>query len=92
MPRGSRRLAILAFRGNTGTRPRDLHEMISKGEFLADLHDRPTFEAIFVPPLRDRQGDVAILSQYFLDQFGRAGGNQTQAARRLGLLYHQFRY
>jgi len=155
---------------------RDLDEMIAKGEFLADLHDRLAFETIYVPPLREREGDVEVLARYFLDQFAletpafegktlspatltllrghrfpgnvrelknmieraayrdttseitpddigllpasdlasrsgsfyeklnalsrrliedalnQTGGNQAQAARRLGLSYHQFRY
>jgi DNA-binding NtrC family response regulator len=68
---------------------RDLHEMISKGEFLADLHDRLAFETILVPPLRERQGDVAVLSQYFLDQFARetpAFGGKRLSAEALGVL------
>jgi len=40
-------------------------------EFLADLYDRLTFETIEVPPLRDRNGDVEVLAEYFLNQFAR---------------------
>jgi DNA-binding NtrC family response regulator len=50
---------------------RDLREEIREGRFLADLYDRLTFETIRVPPLRERRGDVALLAQYFLDQFAR---------------------
>ena len=50
---------------------RDLRRMISRGEFLADLYDRLTFETIDVPPLRERQGDVEVLARHFLDQFAR---------------------
>jgi DNA-binding NtrC family response regulator len=49
---------------------RDLAAMIHDGKFLADLHDRLTFETIRVPPLRCREGDVALLAQHFLEQFG----------------------
>ncbi len=48
---------------------RDLQEMIRSGEFLADLHDRLSFETIEVPPLRQREGDVEVLARYFLNQF-----------------------
>jgi len=48
---------------------RDLRDEIRKGQFLADLFDRLTFETIHVPPLRDRNGDVPVLAQFFLDQF-----------------------
>ena len=47
----------------------DLKEKIRKNEFLNDLYDRLAFEIINVPPLRDREGDILILSRYFLDQF-----------------------
>ncbi len=154
----------------------DLHAKIERGEFLPDLHDRLAFEELRVPPLREREGDVALLADHFLQRFMRevptfrgktlsaralaqlerypfpgnvrelkniieravyrdttavltpedlglnepararpasgtfkerieafereliegaleeAGGNQAEAARRLGLSYHQFRY
>ena len=47
----------------------DLRKSIQEGEFLSDLYDRLAFEVIEVPPLRDREGDVEVLSQHFLDQF-----------------------
>ena len=50
---------------------RNLEEMIQRGEFLADLHDRLTFETIHVPSLRERRGDIEVLSRYFLEQFAR---------------------
>lgn len=50
---------------------RELREEIRKGEFLADLYDRLTFETIHVPALRERKGDVPVLAQFFLDQFAR---------------------
>ena len=50
---------------------RDLQEQIERGEFLADLYDRLTFETIHVPPLRERKGDVEVLARYFLDEFAR---------------------
>ena len=49
----------------------DLRQRISEGAFLSDLYDRLAFEVIEVPPLRDRQGDIEVLAQHFLDQFAR---------------------
>jgi transcriptional regulator with GAF, ATPase, and Fis domain len=154
---------------------RNLQEQIAAGEFLADLYDRLSFHTICVPPLRQRDGDIPVLAEWFLERFSQetpsvagrrlshaalaalerypfpgnvrelkniieraacretgpqiepadlglaaavpppangdfhcqldrfaerlladalaeAGGNQAQAARRLGLPYHQFRY
>ncbi|MCH8923111.1 MAG: sigma 54-interacting transcriptional regulator [Planctomycetes bacterium] len=49
----------------------DLQEKIHSGEFLADLFDRLSFEVLAVPPLRERTGDVEVLSRHFLNQFAR---------------------
>lgn len=47
----------------------DLKQKMRKGQFLPDLYDRLAFEEIRVPPLRDREGEIEILAQYFLNQF-----------------------
>jgi DNA-binding NtrC family response regulator len=47
----------------------DLHEKIAAGEFLADLHDRLSFEVLTVPPLRARPDDIELLAQHFLQEF-----------------------
>lgn len=49
----------------------DLRQRIREGEFLSDLYDRLAFEVIEVPPLREREGDIEVLAQHFLDQFAR---------------------
>ena len=43
----------------------DLPLMSQRGEFRADLLDRLSFEVITLPPLRVREGDVGVLSDYF---------------------------
>ena len=43
----------------------DLPAMASEGRFRPDLLDRLSFEVITLPPLRAREGDVAVLSDYF---------------------------
>jgi len=47
----------------------DLERKMDLGEFLRDLYDRLAFEVIHVPPLREREGDVDILSRHFLNHF-----------------------
>ncbi len=49
----------------------DLDQQMQEGHFLRDLYDRLSFDVIRVPPLRKREGDIAILSRYFLEQFMR---------------------
>ena len=43
----------------------DLPTMISAGEFKRDLLDRLSFEVLFLPPLRERSGDVLLLANHF---------------------------
>lgn len=43
----------------------DLPRMAAEGRFRADLLDRLSFEVITLPPLRVREGDIAVLADYF---------------------------
>jgi psp operon transcriptional activator len=42
-----------------------LPNMVEKGRFRADLLDRLCFEVITLPPLRVREGDIEVLSEYY---------------------------
>jgi psp operon transcriptional activator len=42
-----------------------LPNMVEAGKFRADLLDRLCFEVVTLPPLRVREGDVEVLSDYF---------------------------
>lgn len=42
-----------------------LPDLVDKGRFRADLLDRLSFEVITLPPLRAREGDVAVLADHF---------------------------
>jgi len=43
----------------------DLPRLAEQNKFRADLLDRLSFEVITLPPLRVREGDVMVLSDYF---------------------------
>jgi psp operon transcriptional activator len=43
----------------------DLYSMALAGKFKHDLLDRLSFEVIFVPPLRVREGDILLLANHF---------------------------
>ncbi|CAB1083913.1 Psp operon transcriptional activator [Olavius algarvensis Delta 1 endosymbiont] len=63
----------------------DLKQLIRDGKFLHDLYDRLSFEVIEVPPLRRREGDIAILARHFLNEFMKeipslSGKHLSQAA------------
>jgi DNA-binding NtrC family response regulator len=50
---------------------KDLREQIERGNFRSDLFYRLNVCSIFIPPLRDREGDVAFLAQYFVEKYAR---------------------
>ncbi len=43
----------------------NLPKLADEGKFRADLLDRLSFEVITLPPLRVREGDIDVLSDYF---------------------------
>lgn len=43
----------------------NLSLMAQSGEFKQDLLDRLSFEVIYIPPLRERKGDIPVLSNHF---------------------------
>lgn len=69
---------------------RNLEEMISQGKFREDLFYRLNVVPLRMPPLRERQGDIPLLAQYFLDKFSGSSGNKRLTQRALAALerYH----
>jgi two-component system NtrC family response regulator len=48
---------------------RDLEEGIRRGTFREDLYYRLNVIAIFLPPLRERKGDIPLLIDHFLQKY-----------------------
>ncbi|RZU38760.1 sigma 54-interacting transcriptional regulator [Edaphobacter modestus] len=53
---------------------RDLEAAVADGTFRPDLYYRLNVFPIQVPPLRERQGDVLMLLEYFVDRFAQKMG------------------
>lgn len=62
---GGRSAKKIDFRLITATND-DLEDMVKKGRFREDLYYRINVVPIAVPPLREREGDIALLVEHFL--------------------------
>ncbi len=72
----------------------DLGKLVSQGKFREDLYYRLHVLPIFLPPLRDRPGDIAPLAQHFMQRFAQdlskeIKGFTPEALKRLML--HEWR-
>lgn len=56
----------------------NLEDLMRRGAFREDLYHRLNVFVIWLPPLREREGDVEVLSKYFLDQFNQEFGRSVQ--------------
>jgi DNA-binding NtrC family response regulator len=57
---------------------RDLEEEIRAGNFRSDLYYRLNVIAIHLPPLRQRQDDIPILAEHFLQRIAAARGEEPK--------------
>jgi psp operon transcriptional activator len=47
----------------------DLCSLVAEGKFKADLLDRLSFQVLYLPPLRLREGDIVALANHFTKRF-----------------------
>jgi two-component system, NtrC family, response regulator HydG len=55
----------------------NLLKMVEKGLFREDLFYRLNIISIELPPLRDRDGDIPLLTDYFLQKYAREAGKEN---------------
>ena len=55
---------------------RDLRSMVKEGAFRSDLYYRLFAHQITIPPLRERNGDIPLLLDYFLHDAAKAFGKK----------------
>src|SRR6478672_3000581 len=58
---------------------RNLRERVASGDFREDLYYRLNVAHVFVPPLRDRGQDIALLFRHYFDRYCHAQGISTPA-------------
>jgi DNA-binding NtrC family response regulator len=68
---------------------RDLKEAVEKKEFREDLYYRLNSFPIYIPPLRQRKGDIIVLAQHFLDTLSKKLGKDIKgfSKKALKLIY-----
>lgn len=57
---------------------KNLFEEIKKGNFRKDLFFRLNINSIYLPPLRERKGDIELLANYFLKMFNMKYGKNIE--------------
>ncbi|MCP4576251.1 MAG: sigma-54-dependent Fis family transcriptional regulator [Deltaproteobacteria bacterium] len=71
---------------------KDLTQEVERGNFREDLYYRINVWRIHLPPLRDRRGDLSLLTGYFVDQFNKKLGKTVEglSSEAMGMImdYH----
>ncbi len=70
---------------------RNLENLASQGKFREDLYFRLNVIPLFLPPLREREEDIPILIEHFLNKFNRENSRSVvmdKSALQVFLTYH----
>ncbi len=68
---------------------RDLKQAVDNKEFREDLYYRLNSFPIYIPPLRQRKGDILVLAQHFFESFNKKLGKNLKgfSKKALKLIY-----
>jgi DNA-binding NtrC family response regulator len=58
---------------------KDLEKAVAEGSFREDLYYRLNVFSVFIPPLRERKGDIPLLANYFVQKYARVMGKSITA-------------
>ena len=64
---------------------RNLEDDVAKGKFREDLYYRLNVVTVNVPPLRDRQDDIPLLAQHFLEKYSEKNRKQVKGFSPLAM-------
>lgn len=66
---------------------RDLKQAVEEKDFREDLYYRLNSFPIYIPPLRQRRGDILVLAQHFLDSFNKKLGKTIKGFSKKALKF-----
>lgn len=56
---------------------KDLEQLVEEGKFREDLYYRINAVTITMPPLREREGDIQLLAEHFLEKYSKEYGRKS---------------
>lgn len=71
---------------------KDLRSLMVQGKFREDLFYRLNMLHLHLPPLREREGDVILLSDHFLQRYNIHGPDKEQLLKKIESALHSYHW